>query len=300
MGLSHARAVLLMVLVTFMWGTAGVVTRLLESAASFEVTFWRSFFAFLTLLVVLPLWQGAGFFDRLRREGRVLLLSGMAWSVMFTAFMLALTLTSVANAFVTTAVGPLLTALVARLWLGHPLAVRTWLAIVAAGFGMAWMFASEMGSGQWLGSLVALAVPLAGALNWTLIQRHQHRSAGGDMVPAVLIGALISSIVTLLLAWPLKASVHDIAWLGALGTFQLALPCVGAVMCARVLSAPEVSMLALLEVIFGIVLAWAFVGEQPPKDVMLGGSVVLLALLSNEWLGMRERQRDRARLLPLS
>eukprot|EP01035_Chromulina_nebulosa_P037729 gene37729-50935_t len=53
--LTHSRAVLLMVAVTLMWSIAGVVTRHLEHAASFEVTFWRSFFTLLALLVILPI-----------------------------------------------------------------------------------------------------------------------------------------------------------------------------------------------------------------------------------------------------
>ena len=63
MKLTHNRAVLLMVVVTLMWSIAGVVTRHLESARSFEVTFWRSFFTVLSLLVILPLLQGRGVFQ---------------------------------------------------------------------------------------------------------------------------------------------------------------------------------------------------------------------------------------------
>ena len=43
--MSHRRAVLLMVLVTLLWSMAGVVSRHLEGARSFEVTFWRSAFS---------------------------------------------------------------------------------------------------------------------------------------------------------------------------------------------------------------------------------------------------------------
>jgi len=42
--LTHTQAVFLMVAVTLMWAIAGVVSRQLESAARFEVTFWRSAF----------------------------------------------------------------------------------------------------------------------------------------------------------------------------------------------------------------------------------------------------------------
>jgi drug/metabolite transporter (DMT)-like permease len=143
-----------------------------------------------------------------------------------------------------------------------------------------------------LGTAVAFAVPLAGALNWTLVQRSQRSGHTVDLVPAVLVGGLLSTVATLPLAWPLQASAHDVAWLAALGVGQLALPCVLSVVCARVLSAPEVSLLALLEVLFGIALAWVWANETPALYVLQGGSLVLGALLVNEWLGRRERQQS--------
>ena len=95
--LTHRHAVLLMVVVTVLWSTAGVVTRHLEQARQFEVTFWRSFFTLLTLLVLLPLWRGRDVFRRMRDGGLALWLSGLCWAGMFTFFMIALTLTQVAN-----------------------------------------------------------------------------------------------------------------------------------------------------------------------------------------------------------
>ena len=288
--LSHSQAVVLMVMVTLLWSTAGVVTRHLEAAKAFEVTFWRSFFTLLTLVVVLPLWQGWGVWARMRAAGGVLWWSGVCWAVMFTAFMVALTLTTVANVLVTLAAGPLLTALVSRVFTGHQLARRTWGAIVVAGVGIAWMFASQLSSGGVEGTLVALCVPVAAAVNWTLVQRNRQQGRQLDLVPAVLVGALISSVVTLPLAWPMAASAHDLALLAGLGAFQLAIPCALSVVCARVLSAPEVSLLALLEVLFGTLLAWVGANEVPGGHVLTGGSLVVGALLTNEILGWRERR----------
>src|SRR5437762_12537302 len=110
MKLTHTKAVFVMVAVTLMWSIAGVVTRHLEHARSFEVTFWRSFFTVVSLLVILPFLQGREVFRKIERGGAALWVSGLCWSVMFTAFMVALTLTSVANVLVTMAAGPFLTA----------------------------------------------------------------------------------------------------------------------------------------------------------------------------------------------
>lgn len=280
----------MMVGVTLMWATAGVVTRHLEGARSFEVTFWRSAFTALALLVILPAWQGRSVFSKIRQGGRALWISGLCWSVMFTAFMVALTLTSTANVLVTLAAGPLLTALAARLFIGHRLPLRTWLAIAAAGMGIGWMYGTQLGNGEWLGTLVALCVPVAGAANWTSVQHANAQGQRIDLVPAVLIGAVLSSLLTLPLAWPLEATGRDLTLLGFLGVFQLAIPCVMSVLCARVLSAPEVSLLALLEVIFGISLAWVGAGEAPGATVLTGGAVVVGALVANELLAVRARR----------
>jgi drug/metabolite transporter (DMT)-like permease len=277
-----------MVLATLMWSIAGVVTRWLDSAQSFEVTFWRSAFNALALTVLLSVMRGPSTLWRsLRTGGRALWLSAICWSVMFTAFMLAITLTTVANVLVTMALAPLLTALMARFALGHKLATRTWGAIALAGAGIGWMYGQELQGGKHLlGTLVALAVPIAAAINWTVIQSLRGKSEAPDMLPAVLIGAVISAAVTLPLAWPLHASLHDMGWLALLGVFQLAIPCLISVVVAKSLPAPEISLLALLEVLFGVAWAWLGANETPTMAVLSGGALVLIALAGNELLSL--------------
>jgi drug/metabolite transporter (DMT)-like permease len=289
MKLTHTKAVFVMVAVTLMWSTAGVITRHLEHARSFEVTFWRSFFTVASLLVILPFFQGREVFARIRNGNKALWVSGLCWSVMFTAFMVALTLTSVANVLVTMSVGPFLTALIARVFIGHRIPPRTWFAIVVAGAGIAYMYAAQVSGGQLAGTLVALCVPMAGAINWTVVQRSQARGLNVDLVPSVLVGAVISTLATLPLAMPLQASAHDVGLLAVLGLVQLAIPCALSVICARVLKAPEIALLALLEVVFGILLAWLGADEVPSATVLTGGSLVIGALVANELVSWRVR-----------
>lgn len=301
---SHSQAVAVMVAATLMWSIAGVVSRQLESARGFEVTFWRSAFNMLALLLMLGWMRGPrALWHSVRNGGRALWISGFCWCVMYTAFMMALTLTTVANVLITMALAPLFTALASRLALKHALPLRTWLAILAAGLGIAWMYGSELTGGEsrhlW-GTLVALGVPLAAATNWTLLQHQASRShalAGAaaaqepqaDMLTAVLLGATLSALITLPLALPLQASASDISWLALLGVVQLAIPCLLAVTAARTLKAPEAALLSLLEVIFGVAWAWLGAGESPSVAVLGGGALVLFALALNEWVALRER-----------
>ncbi len=280
----------MMVAVTLMWSTAGVVTRHLEHAQKFEVTFWRSFFTMLSLLIILPSFKGREVFSRMRHGGVALWLSGLCWCGMMTFFMVSLMLTTVANVLVTMALIPLLTALGSRLFLGYRIPLRTWVAIVVAGAGLTYMYASQLNHDASLaGTLVALCLPVAGAANWTINQYAQAHGKNIDLIPSVLVGATLSALLMLPLALPFQANPHDLSLLFGLGLGQLAIPCILVVVCARVLKAPEVALLGLLEVIFGILLVWVGAGEAPGRDVLVGGSLVIGALLVNELIGWRSR-----------
>jgi len=299
--MTHRRAVLLMIVCTFLWSIAGVVTRQLDAARSFEVTFWRSLFNAAALLAALGWVRGPALWQDIRRGGLALWFSALCWAVMYTNFMLAITLTTVATVLVTMAIAPLVTALFSRFFLHHRLPARTWAAIGVAGIGIGWMFgrqalgAQAPGGASMTGALVALGVPLAAAANWTLLQ-HLHQRHAADpsieepkMLPAVLLGAMLSAAVTLPLALPFSATAHDLSWLALLGVVQLAIPCLIVVRLSQVLAAPEISLLGLLEVIFGVLLAWVGAGERPSAEALTGGALVLAALVGNEWWALRQR-----------
>jgi drug/metabolite transporter (DMT)-like permease len=108
-------------------------------------------------------------------------------------------------------------------------------------------------------------------------------------MPAVAVGAVIGCAVTLPVAFPFQATAHDVGLLAFLGVFQLAVPCVLSVRCAQILKAPELSLLQLLEVIFGILLAWVGANEVPSSSVLAGGTLVIGALVVNELIGWRQR-----------
>ena len=291
----HARAVVLMIVAATLWSIAGVVTRFLSpelrAEGRFEITFWRSVFAALTVAAYLLFVRREGL-RPVFATGWPGLASGALWAVMFVFFMLALTLTTVANTLLVMSIGPLLTALLARIVLHVPVPGRTWLAIAAAMIGMAWMFAHGgsplPGSSHVAGMLVALAVPVASAVNLVLLQKARARV---DLVPAVFLGGVISAAVMLPLATPLQASPREIALLAALGIFQLGVPCMLMVVASRNLSAPEISLLALLEVVLGPLWAWLGAGEVPAAATVSGGLLVLGALVVNELAALRARRR---------
>jgi drug/metabolite transporter (DMT)-like permease len=272
-----------MVAAPVLWSSAGVVTRHVERATPFEMVFWRSLFAFALVGAVL-LFQRHSL-----KPSRPLLVSGAMWAIMFTAFMLALMLTTTANTLVVMSIAPLITALLARAFLSDPLLLRTWVAVGAAAIGIGWMFAADLGAHSardYLGMAIAALVPVASAINVITLRAG---AASVDLRPAVMLGGAISCLVALPLALPLQGTPRDVALLGFLGIFQLGVPCLMLVIASRALLAPEIALLGLLEVLLGPIWAWLGAGERPTSGTLFGGAIVLGALALNELTGLRRR-----------
>jgi drug/metabolite transporter (DMT)-like permease len=284
-------ALALMVVAPALWSMAGVLARQIQSAGAFEMAFLRSSFAALFVFGALIWLQGRRPWHTLREAGIPGLVSGAMWAVMFTLFIVALTLTTTANVLVMSSLGPLFTALLAFFFLREPIPARSWLAIVAASIGMAAMFGAGFEAGEprhLAGMALALTIPIAGAVNLVVLRRS---AAHLDLMPAVMLGALISAVVTLPFALPLQATPRDLLVLATLGIFQLGVPCMLLVFISRTLTAPEIALLALLEVVLGPLWAWLGAGEVPGTATLLGGLVVLAALAGNELAALMQRKR---------
>lgn len=292
---AHRRAALLLAFCALLWSIAGVITRHLEAADGFEITFWRGLFCALTMLAILG-WQRRGNpFAPVREMGWPGLFSGAMWGVMFTCFMLALTRTSVANTLLVMSVAPLFAAVLGRIVLGTRVSGATALAILMAGAGIWWMVREGVSADGVAGMAIALAVPVASAINIVTLKRLH---AEVDLAPAVLVGAVLCCIATAPLAWPFEASVGDLALLALLGAVQLAIPCFLMIRAVRQLAPHEVALIALLEVVLGPIWAWLGAGEAMPAATIQGGLVVLVALIGDTLLARRALQAAPAAAQP--
>jgi drug/metabolite transporter (DMT)-like permease len=283
----HRNAVWMMLFCTLLWSTAGVLTRLLDQADGFQINFWRSLSCAVFVGAVLSVQHGVRWWERLVHSGRPGLISGVMWAVMFTCFMIALTKTTVANTLVVMSMSPLMAALLGWLVLKERVLPRTWLAIGISGLGIVWMVRHGLSTQGLTGMAIALFVPLAGAINIVNLKRS---GAQVDLVPAVLLGAVISLLATLPMAYPLSVTPHDLLILTGLGIFQLGLPCMLMVRAARHLAPHEIALLGLLEVVLGPLWAWLGAGERPAAATLQGGVLVLAALALNASMGVRARR----------
>ena len=278
-----------MVLCCLLWSTAGLLTRATSVASGWETSFWRSLFLCAIIAALIAAEHRAEALRKLAAMGWPGVVSSLAWATMFTCFMLALSRTTVANALILQGLMPFCAAIAGWLALRERVALRTWLAMAAAAAGVALMFRDALDSGNLEGSLIALAVPVAAAINTVAVKIGRGRV---DLVPALLAGGALAALLALPQAAPFTASARDLALFGALALFQLALPCV---LLVRVvlprLSAAEVGLLSLLEVVLGPFWVWLAYGEQPGPAVLAGGALVLAALAANEAIALALERR---------
>jgi drug/metabolite transporter (DMT)-like permease len=281
---THRQGVLMMIGAGLCWSSGGILVRNVTLTDPWEIVFWRSVFMVIFLLGVLALWHRTKMFEKIAEVGRQGALAGALLASTFFFFILSLTRNTVANTFVLMSVGPFFVALFGRIFLRELVPLRTWGAIAVAFAGIVLMFSEGLDSGRSLGNFLALGVPTAFALN-VVVLRRAHASV--SMVPAVMIAGIFSIIVSLPLAWPLTPTLRDLTLLWIMGWVQLGAGCVLMTMATRYLTAREIGLFTLLETTLGPIWVWLGIGERPTNTALVGGLIVITALLANGFLGMR-------------
>ncbi len=291
----HKVGIVAMVACGLLWSTAGLLTRATTVTNGWEATFWRSSFLALVVGLLLVWRHGGGLPKRIMAMGWYGLVSGLAWATMLTCFMLALTRTTVANTLVILGVLPFFAAFAGWLALREQVPKRTWIAMAAASAGIGLMFHDAFRTGNAAGSLIALAIPVAAAVNYVAVKLARGRV---DLIPSLALGGALSALIALPWAFPITAGVGDLGLYATLAVFQLALPGIlYLTLAVPRLSAAEVGLLSLLEVILGPRWVWLSRGEEPGAAVLLGGLIVVLALAANEGIALAIERRALRRAL---
>ena len=283
----YLRAAGLVLLAGLFWSTGGVLVKLVEAADSIQIVFWRSLF-------VLPVVAG---FILVRRTG-LAWLRGIGWNgfaggcllaIAFVTFVTALTLTTVANAVFVLATTPFLAALLGRLILGEAIHRTTWLAMTVAGLGVAIIAAPGLGTGRVLGTLLALASCLAFALFSITLRRSRQLDGTPSLLLAALISAAVCAVILVLGRGPdaLAIGRHDLLACAAMGIVQIGCGLIAFTLGARHLPAADLTLLAQTEVVLAPVWAWLVVGEVPAIWTLVGGGMVLSAVLMQAVTGTR-------------
>jgi drug/metabolite transporter (DMT)-like permease len=260
----------------------------LISADALTTAFWRMFLSGGAILLWLLATKGVRPFGDVLRTGRFGLIYMFGVGASGVLFILAVSLTSVANVVFIIASLPVFAAVFSRVFLGEVFGRRTVLTIAAVIPGLAVIAygSGETQNAHILGDALALLVSALFAAALTAARHVRVVS----MVPGVAMGYVAAALVIAPFAAPFSVPVCDVPLVAAHALFILvssALIAVG----PRYITSAEVGLLILLESVLAPILAWGVLGENPGTFALIGGGIVICTLaLSNIWLLRRSRR----------
>lgn len=263
----------------------------LITADPMVTSFWRALIAGGIVLVILLAWMGPGAFRAVLGTGWIGALYVVLIGSTAPAFVMAVTHTSVANVVFIFACMPIFATLFSRLALAEPIRLRMVLTMLAvlAGLGIIAYGSGTSEVASWRGDLWALYIAVAYALALTLVRQLRAVS----MIPAIPVALIGAAVLLAPFIDPLPAlSANWPLFLGHGATIAVAttLMTVG----PRYISSAEVALLILLESVLAPLLVWAVVGEDPGPWAILGGTVVVGALVGSNLIALRGARRRAA------
>jgi drug/metabolite transporter (DMT)-like permease len=270
---AHRRGQAYAVAAALAWSTAGVLQRELSLDAATQVA-GRAFFAVLALLAFVHWSKGAGGLRAFASLGRAELAVAVCTAIASSAFIVALNHTTVANVLFMQAVSPIAAALIAWLALREPISRRTGAAMLIALAGVGLMVGGP-GGAQGIGLAFSILMTFAFAVS-VVITRHRRDIS---MAPAICLSQVLVLVVFAPFSDPGQIDRSDLVLLALLGVTQIGLGLAFLTMAARLIPAAEVALIALLEVVLGPLWVWLALSERPSTATLLGGLVVIAAVV---------------------
>jgi drug/metabolite transporter (DMT)-like permease len=276
------RGALLVGAAAILWSAGGLLARLVHTGP-WTTVFWRGVFAASFMLVVLAVRHRSRLPTVFRAIGFPGVAMGCCFAAASTAFILALSRTSVANVLIVLSTGPFMAGLLGWAVMGERVTERAWLAMAAALAGTVLMVSGSWAAGTVGGDLLSFFVAAAFALGGVIVRRHRD-------VP-MLTAACLASVITAVLAWPkatpAEATFGDLSLLALFGAGQLGLGLVLYTAGAPRIPVAQASLISVLESVLGPVWVWLVLGEHPGARSLIGGAVVILALLAHTVADLR-------------
>jgi drug/metabolite transporter (DMT)-like permease len=271
------------------WSTAPFFTRLL-SHDSWTILFWRGVFASGLISVFLAVTEGrAGLRNLIAMERGGWLVASLSAMAML-AFIPALQMTSVANVAVLVATQPFIAAGLAWLWFRDAARWRTLLASLVAFIGVVIAVSQSMAGADLRGIALAFLMVFSFSLMTVAVRRYQQKS----MVAAAAMSNLLGSLISLLFAQGITTvTAHDIGILAMFGGLQVAMGLTLFVLGSRFLPSGEASLIATLETPLMVFWVWVAFAEVPAPRALVGGALVIGAVVADILGGNRERARSR-------
>ena len=272
--LLYRRGILQLVASGFFLSTSGIALRIIEQADGWQILFYRSLALSVTILIILVFQKGSRVFDEFR---------GLEWNdcllavflgTGFVAYVFALLYNTVANALFIFSCAPFVAGFLGWILLGERVATRTWFAIGAAMAGLTVMVGSELAVSRYLGTLIALWIPIAYAASVIAVRKSKRE----NMLVALCLAGLVALVLSAFFVTDYTLTFRDMFISLYLGVFQVGLGFTLVVLGSRHVPAAQVGLLALVEPILAPIWVWMGVGEVPGLATIVGGTIIFLRL----------------------
>ena len=253
----------------------GLIVKSFEGASLWQILFWRTIFFLLVISLYLVLTYKKKVFKSFYNSGIPGLFAGFILSFGFCAYVFAMYNTTVANANFIIQTQTIFLAIFGYFFLKEKISAITLTSIILAISGIFLMVGNSLSPGQMTGNIAAFIMPISFAVLILVVRKYP----SVDMVPAQFVAGVLALLIGFLMSEKILISVYDI-FLGFLAGFmQLGFGFIFITIGAQRTPSAMVGVIMLTEAVLGPVWAWLFINEQPPFIVIIGGSIVIFAVL---------------------
>ena len=253
----------------------GLLVKSFEGSTLWQILFWRSLFFSLTVLAFLIISYKRKTFQAFYESGLPGFFGGIILSFGFCGYVFAMYNTTVANTNFIISLQILFLAVFGYFFLKEKISAITLTSIVLAISGVILMVGNSLSPGELSGNLAAFTMPITFAVLIMIVRKFPTV----DMVPAQFVAGISSCLIGFILSNKLMISPHDI-FLGFLaGFFQVGFGFIFITIGARSTPSAMVGVIMLSESVLGPIWAFLFVGERPSMFGLIGGSIILFAVL---------------------
>ena len=265
----------------------GLIVKSFDGATLWQILFWRSLFFSLTVLLFLVISYGKKTFSAFYESGLPGFFGGIILSFGFCGYVFAMYNTTVANTNFIISLQILFLAIFGYFFLKEKVSAVTLTSIILAISGVFLMVGNSLTPGELSGNLAAFMMPITFAILIIIVRKFPTV----DMVPAQFVAGISSCLIGFLMSNKLMISSHDI-FLGFLaGFFQIGFGFIFITIGARSTPSAMVGIVMLSESVLGPIWAFLFVSERPSMFGLLGGAIILLAVLIQFYSLLSSRKR---------
>ena len=256
----------------------------LANIETWGMLFYRGFIPFIVVLFGLLLFYKKNFTKALLKVGYPGIFYSISFAICNITFIISIQNTNVANTLIMVAMAPMLSAILGAIFLKETPDKNTWLAIIITFSAVTYIFYDSIQLGNFIGDVFGLITAFGLAVNANLARYAKDR----DLVPSAVLGKLFVAIFAFFFVKNFDLVNNDILIVPLMCVMCVALPFVLVTIAPRFITAAEVNLFFLLEVIIGPIWVWLFIKEQPSAETILGGVIIIITIATHSTLALKK------------